>query len=44
MARQVYTIGKVGGNDNVVTIKMLYNAVFLQGYYPAGILVHAIVN
>lgn len=41
---QVHAIGKVGGENDVVAIKMLDHAILLQRHNPAGILVHAIVN
>ena len=44
IVHQVYTVGKIGGQDDIVTIKMLDHAILLQRHNPAGILVHAIVN
>ena len=41
---QVNTVGVVGGKNYIIAIEMFDYAVILQGYHPAGILVHTVIN
>jgi hypothetical protein len=41
---QVYAIGIIGSQNDIVAIEMLYNAAILERYDPTGILVHAVID
>ena len=41
---QVDAIVIVGGDDDIIAVEMLDNAIILQRHDPAGVLVHTIVD
>lgn len=44
MLDEVKAIRIVGRQDHIVAVEVLDNAVFLKGYYPAGVLMHPIID
>ncbi|WP_165798490.1 hypothetical protein [Chitinophaga costaii] len=40
---RINSIRVVGADNNIIAIKMLYNAGFLEHHHPASILVHTVI-